>query len=714
MRFPTLRILSSIVCALVVIGTLGGRPSEAQPPRIALDAISPHAAVAGGALELRVIGRNAQDVDRLIFSHPGLQAELKKGGPLPGDDEAQSEYGVFQVTIAPDVPPGVVEVQAVGKYGVSNPRLFAIAPASSQVLEIPATGAVETLRTGVWMAGRARRQERIQIPIETGGEPTYLVCITTGLDSMMLPRLVIRDERSVAVQSMRWQDRLPIVRAIPNGFRGSIEISDDLYRGGEAFPFLVGLSPTPETPFHSSPFVAPASSAAAQNLPAWPILDRRSIQTAAHDAPVLLTPPCEVLLDRSRGAVFQWDQAAGTTLEAEVLSHSLGHSTDVRLTVSLSELEQKEAPKFSQVGEDSPAVGSKGISLLSYDPRVSISIPGESAPKRVTLSLSDQQSRSVISSPSTHPLRLRIGPPAPRFYGMAHWSPWTNNPAVAGLTGALLPRGGQVALHVAIVRSGGFAGEVEVVPRVLPEGIACLPARIAPGQNEGVLLLSGSEQLGDSVASLELIAKGKIGDAVVESPVSIGTLFQSATAERGQPLSRLASSLWLRTSSELAPITIQSKTPDELSVAAGEKISIPLVAIRRPGGEAKCILRGQYIPPKCTLPDIELAANGQEVAPELTTAKDTPPGEYVLCFQGEMTWKMSVHPESHARHVAYRDRLVSKKEKATTDAEKGAPHQAIAAANMRIEQLAKEIAPRDFPTFFYTAPVRIRVLPPKE
>ncbi|XZE43037.1 hypothetical protein SH467x_002581 [Pirellulaceae bacterium SH467] len=709
-----MRILSSIICALVVLGAFGTRPSEAQPPRIALDAISPHAAVAGGAIEFRVIGRNTQDVDRLVFNHPGIRAELKKGGPLPGDDEPQSEFGVFQVSIGADVPPGIVEVHAVGKYGVSNPRLFAVVPASSPVIQIPSAGVVEPLPPGGWMAGRARRQERIQIPIETGREPTYLVCITTGLDSMMLPRLVVRNERGVAVQSMRWQDRLPIVKAIPSGFRGTVEISDDLYRGGESFPFLIGLSPTPGTPFHASPFLAPASSVGIQSLPTWPILDRRSLDAVAHDVPYTLTPPCEVLLDRSRDTSFQWEQTAGTTLEAEVLSHSLGQSTDVRLTVSLSELEQKEAPKFSQVGEDSPAVGSKGISLLSYDPRVAISIPGESAPKRVTLSLSDQQSRSMISSPGTHPLRLRVGPPAPRFYGVAHWSPWTNNPAIAGLTGSLLPRGGQVALHIAIVRSGGFAGEVEVAPRVLPDGIACLPARIAPGQNEGFLLLSGSEQLGDSVAPLELIAKGKIGDTVVESPVPIATIFQSATAERGQPLSRIASGLWLRTSSELAPITIQSKTTDELTVAAGDKIAIPLVAARRAGGEAKCILRGQYVPPKCTLPDIELAANGQEVAPELTTAKDTPPGEYVLCFQGEMTWKMSVHPESHARYVAYRDRLVSKKEKATTDAEKGAVDQAIAAANMRIEQLAKEIAPRDFPTFFYTAPVRIRILPPKE
>lgn len=721
MRLKTLNHVRALSCALLALYAWTFGAVLAQPPRFMLDAITPNAAVAGGGCELRAVGRNSQHVDRLVFNHPGIRAELKKAGPLAEDDEQQYEYGSFQVNIASDVPPGIYEVHAVGKYGVSNPRLIAIAPAKTQLFEMPASGAVNTLQLGSWITGKAKRQDRLRIPIQIGSEPAFLVCITTGLDSMILPRIVLRNDKGIAVQTARWQDRLPIVRAIPSGFTGFIELSDELYRGGEAFPFLIGLSATETHPFQDSPFFAPPSSVSARERPKVNVTDRRNLAEQSSNQAYVIQPPCEILLDRSHNVSFQWRQAPGVSYDASVFSHAMGHSTDIRLTAAISELEPKDASKPSVVGEDSPATGSKGVAFSTYDPRITISIPADSAERLVTLSLSDLQSRSSISSPGTHPLRLLIAPPTPRFDAIAHWSPWTNNPGISGITGSLLTRGGQVAIHVAAVRSGGFAGDIDIVPRAnnagnpipFPESISFVPCRIAAGQNEGVLLLTGADTLDDQLLQIELIATAKIADTTVEKVVSPATIFQSATAERGQPLARIASSLWLRTSKDLEPITIRGKAIEELTVVAGEKIAIPLSATRRAGGEAKCILRGQYVPPKCTLPDIELAPNGQEVAPELTTAKDTPPGLYTICFQGEMVWKISVDPESHTNHVAYRDRLIVKKERAATEGEKTKLDQAIAAANMRIEQLAKEIAPRDFPTFFYTAPVRIRVLPPK-
>lgn len=721
MRLNTLSHLRALVCALLTLCAWNVDTIIAQPPRFMLDAITPNAAVAGSAIELRAIGRNSQQVDRLVFNHPGIHAELKKTAPLPEDSEPQFEYGVFQVNIGADVPAGIYEVHAVGKYGVSNPRLLAIAPEKTSLVEMPASTTPNPLQPGSWIWGKAKRQDRLRIPIQAGSEPAFLVCVTTGLDSMLLPRIVVRNEKGAAIQSGRWQDRLPMVKAIPSGFTGFVELSDELYRGGEPFPFLIGLSPTETHPFQSSPFFAPPSFVGTRDLPSLPLIDRRKSDAEALSQAFPIQPPCEILLDRSRNASFQWRQTPGVTYEAAVFSHATGHSTDVRLTAAISELEPKDAPKPSVVGEDSAAIGSKGVTLSTYDPRITVSIPADSTERLVTLSLSDLQSRSSISSPGTHPLRLQIAPPTQRYDAIAHWSPWTNNPAISGLTGSLLTRGGQVAIHIAVVRSGGFAGDIEIVPRTvsegkprpLPEGISFVPCRIVAGQNEGVLLLTGTDALEDLLLPIDLVATATIGEATIEKGVAATTIFQSATAERGQPLARIASSLWLRTSTDVAPITIAGKTAEELTVVAGEKIAIPLAATRRAGGEAKCILRGQYIPPKSTLPDIELAPNGQEVAPELTTAKDTPPGLYTVCFQGEMVWKLSVHPESHANHVAYRDRLQSRKEKAATEEEKAKLDAAIAAANTRIEQLAKEIAPRDFPTFFYTAPVRIRVLPPK-
>ncbi|MCE3018384.1 MAG: hypothetical protein ACK56W_25040 [Pirellula sp.] len=57
-------------------------------------------------------------------------------------------------------------------------------------------------------------------------------------------------------------------------------------------------------------------------------------------------------------------------------------------------------------------------------------------------------------------------------------------------------------------------------------------------------------------------------------------------------------------------------------------------------------------PSKATLADTELASNALEASPELVTTKETPPGEYSICFQAEMPWKLPLHPESLASHVA--------------------------------------------------------------
>ena len=65
---------------------------------------------------------------------------------------------------------------------------------------------------------------------------------------------------------------------------------------------------------------------------------------------------------------------------------------------------------------------------------------------------------------------------------------------------------------------------------------------------------------------------------------------------------------------ELAPITIQCSTEGVSEVKAGEKLKLPLVAKRRAGGEAKCVLRAQNLPSKATLADTELAPNALEAS----------------------------------------------------------------------------------------------------
>src|SRR5947207_1774396 len=102
----------SWIGTLAVLGLLCGK-AGANLPFIRLDRIFPLGGAAGSQVLVDLHGRDLDDVKSLRFDHPGLKAELVKPNQ-------------FRFTIAAGVPAGTHEVRAVGKYGISAPRLFAV------------------------------------------------------------------------------------------------------------------------------------------------------------------------------------------------------------------------------------------------------------------------------------------------------------------------------------------------------------------------------------------------------------------------------------------------------------------------------------------------------------------------------------------------------------------------------------------------------------
>src|SRR5712671_5319765 len=100
---------SFLAAALLSLAALADLPS----PR--LDRIAPLGAGAGTSIEVEVQGADLEDVKSLRFDHPGFAAQ-----PVPMKER------LFKVTIAADVPAGTYDVRTVGRFGVSNPRLFSV------------------------------------------------------------------------------------------------------------------------------------------------------------------------------------------------------------------------------------------------------------------------------------------------------------------------------------------------------------------------------------------------------------------------------------------------------------------------------------------------------------------------------------------------------------------------------------------------------------
>src|SRR5262245_42363277 len=87
--------------------------ARADLPSPRLDRAAPLGAAAGSSVEVEVAGADIEDATKLLFDHPGITAEHVKDRK-------------FKVTVAADVPAGTYDARLVGKYGVTNPRLFAV------------------------------------------------------------------------------------------------------------------------------------------------------------------------------------------------------------------------------------------------------------------------------------------------------------------------------------------------------------------------------------------------------------------------------------------------------------------------------------------------------------------------------------------------------------------------------------------------------------
>lgn len=679
-----------------------------QPQAISVDYLYPPILQAGSSREVQVIGLNVQDVELLQINHPGIRVELISDPPLPFDDVPQKRFGNFRIHAAEDVPPGIYQSIAIGRYGAANPRPIVITKEQVDLLPTAPTEKT-TLQEGVIYLGQTTplKKNELHVAPETiarSSSPIQFIAATRGIDSPALLKLGLKisDQRTIA--STRTLGSLPArisieeVSAIAHSTENDLklEIHDELYRGGEAFPFLITLSESPAPTIWSPSVAKPASAVLASDLPELPIIDATKT-LASNDEMIEVAAGSEIQFPAGKSFVVKVTASVNELLECQLISNAIGQPTDYRI-IAYHTLKDGELDGQFQVLEDSPAFGSKGINMGNLDPHAIIQVP-EVSGGTVYLLVQNLQTRVNLLD---EPARLRIAAPNPRLRCLAHLGPWSNNPPQTRATGAYLQRSGTFPVHVVATRHGGFSGPITLRFEGLPDGVTAPETSIQPSQNEITILLTASEEAAAWNGPIRLLATGQHNDISLEQRVAMSTIWQNPTAERGSVQSRLCDELWLSVKEEIAPITIQPSQEKTLRVKAGEKIVLPLSVVRRSGGEAKAILRAQNLPPKVTIAEWEVAPDATSTEREIVTAADTPPGAYSVCFLAEMVWKLPVHPELLARHVEYRDRLVAKLPAYESSPEKPALEAALAAANERLEALTKETAPRDYSTHFYT------------
>jgi len=119
-----LRPLSWILCVALLTAT--SLPLFGQLPSARLSAVFPPGIKAGETVDVVVQGVDLDSVTAVQFSHPGITATQKMAEPGPFDTGPQPVENTFVVKAAANVPQGCYEARVVGKYGLSNPRVFCV------------------------------------------------------------------------------------------------------------------------------------------------------------------------------------------------------------------------------------------------------------------------------------------------------------------------------------------------------------------------------------------------------------------------------------------------------------------------------------------------------------------------------------------------------------------------------------------------------------
>ncbi|MBL9134572.1 MAG: hypothetical protein JNK85_01825 [Verrucomicrobiales bacterium] len=101
----------AVITALVWLGSV----AHGQLPLARITAVYPPGAQCGTTSLVTIQGSDLDSPERLIFSDPRIQGLPSTNGPTQ-----------FRVVIPPEVQPGTVDLRFVGRFGVSNPRVFAL------------------------------------------------------------------------------------------------------------------------------------------------------------------------------------------------------------------------------------------------------------------------------------------------------------------------------------------------------------------------------------------------------------------------------------------------------------------------------------------------------------------------------------------------------------------------------------------------------------
>jgi hypothetical protein len=662
---------------------------RADLPSPRLDRIAPMGAAAGQSVEIEVLGADIEEATKLFFDHKGITAEHVKDRK-------------FKVTVAADVPAGTYDARLVGKYGVTNPRLFAVSRGLTEIVEKGANderSTAQPVSVNCAINGNSKQgREAVFKFAAKKGQRVVAECFAQRLDSLLDASLALTDAAGKQLASNGdYAGKDPLVEFVaPKDGDYFVTINDLSFRGGHPYRLVISDLPHVENIF---PRVVQAGkknevTVYGRNLGSGAKPSTWHVNDLPLDALTeSITPPDDIL---KRGLFQFTDHPTGHSVlptAATCTLHGFQHRgvpllvTDLPITLEQEPNDDPQKPqkltlpvalagRFDKERDsdwyeiEPPENGSYSFEV--YCERIA----GQADPYLVVLDekdnriaelddfgirmnafdghLRDPQGTVNLNGKKKYRVLVRdrysrggtryqyvlvIRKAAPDFYpAVIHHQ----NPGPGGTT---VPKGGAVYLDVISHNKEGFGGSITITAEGLPKGLHVAPTTIN-NDSHGVVVLWADKDAPDWVGPIKLTAVGKSGDVSIAREVRPYTrVWQSTDLNSSRPTRELIVAI----AGETAPFALVPAV-EKVEVEAGKKVDVVVKCERLwPDFKGNVTLIPLSFPNPIKMNTVNLAADKSEVTVTLEVQAGARPGEYTIALTGQGQVPFAKDPKATAR-----------------------------------------------------------------